>query len=126
MSLKNFSDAKTGRGSAVTRQYRQHKPQSHFEGRCLVRSGIRSIGVDSRGEDTQHLKINPSVDDLKKFHDKYFGADYATMVIVGDVDWGPAPIQAKVKKSFADWSGGQPLPVPRLPKPLKPSTRPRI
>ena len=38
----------------------------------------------------------PTVDDIKAFHDKYFGPDYATMVVVGDVE--PASIQAEVKK----------------------------
>src|SRR5262249_45805046 len=32
-----------------------------------------------------------TVDDIKAFHSKYFGADYATMVVVGDVE--PAPVQ---------------------------------
>jgi zinc protease len=49
-----------------------------------------------------------TVSDIKKFHSKYFGADYCAMVIVGDVD--PAAIQADVKKSFAGWAGGEPLP----------------
>lgn len=48
-----------------------------------------------------------TVDDIKAFHAKYFGADYSTMVVVGDVE--PAPIQADVKKYFADWKGGQAL-----------------
>ena len=39
------------------------------------------------------------------------------MVVVGDIE--PAPIQADVKKSFADWKGGQPLPAARSPKPSK-------
>jgi zinc protease len=56
-----------------------------------------------------------TVDDLKEFHSKYFGADYSTMVVVGDVE--PARIQADVKKAFADWSGGQPLPA--APAPIK-------
>lgn len=50
-----------------------------------------------------------TVADIKNFHDKYFGADYATMVVVGDVD--PAAIQADVKKSFAGWTGGEALPA---------------
>ncbi len=58
-----------------------------------------------------------SVDDIKEFHQKYFGANYATMVVVGDVE--PAPIQADVKKSFANWSGGQSLPAPPGPVVIK-------
>jgi zinc protease len=50
-----------------------------------------------------------TVADIKKFHDKYFGADYCTMVVVGDVE--PAAIRADVKKSFADWKGGEALPA---------------
>lgn len=57
--------------------------------------------------------------DIKKFHDKYFGADYATMVVVGDVQ--PEPIQTDVKKSFADWKGGQPLPAAPKAKTIKDS-----
>ena len=58
-----------------------------------------------------------TVADIKAFHSKYFGADYCTMVVVGDVE--PAPIQADVKKSFADWSGGQPLPASPAPITIK-------
>jgi zinc protease len=54
-----------------------------------------------------------TVDDIKAFHSKYFGADYSTTVVVGDIE--PAPIQADVKKSFADWKGGQPLPAAPAP-----------
>ena len=39
------------------------------------------------------------------------------MVVVGDVE--PAPIQSDVKKSFADWKGGQPLPATPEAKTLK-------
>ena len=53
-----------------------------------------------------------TVADIKAFHGKYFGGDYLTMVVVGDVE--PASIQTVVKKSFADWRGGQPLPA--IPK----------
>ncbi len=56
-----------------------------------------------------------TVADLKEFHGKYFGGAYSTIVVVGDVE--PAPIQADVKKAFADWSGGQPLPA--APAPIK-------
>jgi zinc protease len=58
-----------------------------------------------------------TVEDIKAFHDKYFGADYSTMVIVGDVE--PAPIQADVEKSFADWKGGHPLPAAPAPITIK-------
>src|SRR6185369_12353469 len=58
-----------------------------------------------------------TVDDIKAFHKKYFGADYSTLVVVGDVE--PAPIQTDVKKSFADWKGGQPLPPSPKPKTIK-------
>jgi zinc protease len=58
-----------------------------------------------------------TVADIKAFHSKYFGADYCTMVVVGDVE--PAPIQADVKKSFADWKGGQPLPASPAPIVIK-------
>ncbi len=57
-----------------------------------------------------------SVADIKEFHEKYFGPDYATMVVVGDVE--PAAIQSEVKSAFADWKGGVPLPEPPAAKPL--------
>jgi zinc protease len=60
-----------------------------------------------------------TVADIKAFHTKYFGADYCTMVVVGDVV--PASIQADVKKSFADWKGGQPLPAAPAAKAIKES-----
>jgi zinc protease len=54
-----------------------------------------------------------TIDDINAFHRKYFGADYSTMVVVGDVE--PAPIQADIKKSFVDWHGGAPLPAAPAP-----------
>ena len=49
-----------------------------------------------------------SVADVKEFHDKFFGPDFCTMVVVGDVD--PATIEKEVKQSFSEWKGGRPLP----------------
>lgn len=57
-----------------------------------------------------------SVDDLREFHKKYFGPEYATMVVVGDVE--PGRIQGEVKSAFADWSGGVALPNPPVAKAL--------
>ncbi len=50
-----------------------------------------------------------TVADVKAFHGKYFGPDYCTMVIVGDVD--PAAVEANVASAFANWKGGRPLPA---------------
>jgi zinc protease len=57
------------------------------------------------------------VDDVKAFHEKYFGPEYATMVVVGDIE--PAPIQSLVKSAFAGWKGGVAFPEPAAAKPLE-------
>ena len=60
-----------------------------------------------------------NVDDVKAFHKKYFGPEYCTMVVVGDIQ--PASIEKEVKSAFSGWKGGQPL--PKLP-PVKDITKP--
>ena len=49
-----------------------------------------------------------TVADVKAFHSKFFGPDYCTMVVVGDVE--PAAIRKQVAAAFEGWKGGQPLP----------------
>jgi zinc protease len=49
-----------------------------------------------------------NVDDVKSFHKKNFGAEYCTMVVVGDIE--PVAIEKQVKSAFSGWKGGQPLP----------------
>lgn len=45
--------------------------------------------------------------DIQAFHKKYYGPAHLTLVVVGDVD---APqIQTELGKSFAGWSGGEPV-----------------
>jgi len=45
--------------------------------------------------------------DVQAFHKKYYGPEHLTLVVVGDVD---APqIQTELGKSFAGWTGGQPV-----------------
>ncbi len=58
-----------------------------------------------------------TVADVKTFHRRFFGPDYCTMVVVGDVD--PATIQKQVAKAFVDWKGGQPLLDIAAPKSLE-------
>ncbi len=48
-----------------------------------------------------------SVDELKRFHDRYYGPQHMTLVFVGDVDAGQ--IQAYLAKAFAGWKGGVPV-----------------
>src|SRR5262249_51218182 len=55
-----------------------------------------------------------TVDEVKAFHQKWFGPDHCTMVIVGDVD--TKQIQAEVARAFEGWTGGQPLPA--MPAPI--------
>ena len=45
-----------------------------------------------------------TVDDLRAFHQKYYGPAGLTLVAVGDVD--PDSLQAEVAKAFDGWSGG--------------------
>ncbi len=45
--------------------------------------------------------------DIQAFHKKYYGPAHCTLVVVGDVD---APqIQGELGKSFAGWTGGEPV-----------------
>ncbi len=58
-----------------------------------------------------------AVADVKTFHDQYFGPDYCTMVVVGDMD--AAAIRSQVASAFSDWKGGRPLPAIPAVKKLK-------
>jgi zinc protease len=49
-----------------------------------------------------------TVADVKGFHGKFFGPEYLTMVVVGDID--PASIQKQVATAFSGWKGGRSLP----------------
>ena len=46
-------------------------------------------------------------EDVIAFHKKYYGPAHFTFVVVGDLD--VPQIQAEVGKSFAGWSGGEPI-----------------
>lgn len=54
-------------------------------------------------EDLTNIK-NATLDELKAFHKKYFGPASMHLVIVGDTDG--ANLNASLKKSFKNWSGG--------------------
>jgi zinc protease len=63
------------------------------------------IGVDS-------VLKGASADTIRSLYQRYYRPENATLVFVGDAD--PAVIEAKIKKTFADWKGvgatGAPLP----------------
>jgi zinc protease len=46
-----------------------------------------------------------TVDQLKSFHDRYYGPAHLTLVLVGDVS--EAGAQAEITKAFSGWSGGK-------------------
>jgi zinc protease len=46
-----------------------------------------------------------SLDDVKKFHAKYYGPAHLTLIVVGDVD--AAAAQQEVTAAFSGWTGGQ-------------------
>ncbi|HEX3599433.1 MAG TPA: pitrilysin family protein [Lacipirellulaceae bacterium] len=58
-----------------------------------------------------------TADDVKAYHDKFFGPDCCTMVVVGDID--PPTIQKQVASAFEDWKGGKPLPNVAMAKPVE-------
>ena len=63
------------------------------------------IGVDA-------VLKTASADTIRNLYHRYYRPENATLVFVGDAD--PAVIEAKIKKTFADWKGvgaaGAPLP----------------
>lgn len=56
------------------------------------------------------------VEDVKTFHDQFYGADHATIAAVGDFD--PAALKAQVGKLFGDWKAKQAY--VRVPSAVKP------
>ncbi|HZX26383.1 MAG TPA: pitrilysin family protein, partial [Telluria sp.] len=56
------------------------------------------------------------VEDVKAFHDQFYGADHATIAAVGDFD--PAALKAQVTKLFGDWKAKQAY--VRVPSAVKP------
>ena len=59
-----------------------------------------SLTID---EELANVK-STTIDDVKTFHKKYFGPASMHLVIVGDTDG--ANLNASLKKSFQNWSGG--------------------
>ena len=63
------------------------------------------IGVDA-------VLKNASADTIRNLYQRYYRPENATLVFVGDAD--PAVVEAKIKKTFADWkdsnAAGAPLP----------------
>jgi zinc protease len=45
-----------------------------------------------------------TVDDIKRFHQKYYGPKSFTLVVVGDVEI--EPVRDAVEKVFSGWEGG--------------------
>jgi zinc protease len=56
----------------------------------------------------------PTVDSLKAFHAKFYGASAGEVAVVGDFD--PAQVQAQLQTLFGSWSS--PTPFTRVPQPL--------
>ena len=50
------------------------------------------------------------LEDVVAFHKKYYGPDYLTLVVVGDLDL--PQIQTEIGKSFAGWTGGVAVSAP--------------
>lgn len=48
--------------------------------------------------------------DIQVFHKKFYGPAHLTLVIVGDIE--VPKLKAELEKSFAGWSGGEPVPHP--------------
>jgi zinc protease len=58
-----------------------------------------------------------TVADVKAYHEKFFGPEHCTMVVVGDVD--RQKIEGEVRSAFAEWKGGRPLPKIPPTKPVR-------
>jgi zinc protease len=67
-------------------------------------------GFPAVGNETSIRAV--SVDDLERFHDTYFTASNATIIVVGDVT--PAALLPKLEATFGNWAAGN---APRLAVP---------
>jgi zinc protease len=57
-----------------------------------------------RIEDLVAAAERATLDDLKRFHRKYYGPAHMTLVVVGDID--VKRLKSEVKKGFVGWAGG--------------------
>jgi zinc protease len=62
---------------------------------------------------TDEVLKTASADTIRSLYDRYYRPENATLVFVGDAD--PAVVEAKIKKTFADWkdAGAAGAPLPR-------------
>ncbi len=80
--------------------------------------GFHPYGFPDSGMPETIAKISRA--DLQDFHRKYFAPNNAVLAVVGDVEVDEA--MAAVQKAFGDWRR-QPVQVPQLPDPPRPTRR---
>ncbi len=69
---------------------------------------IFPVGHPNRPHSTEEMLAaakTASLEDVKKFHAKFYGPAHLTLVLVGDLD--PAQAQQEIGAAFGGWSGGQ-------------------
>jgi zinc protease len=102
-SAEEFAKAKT-QFEASVRENQQSTDQRADE--ALSRA-IFPVGHPNRKHSAKEwleAADKLTVEDLKAFHQKYYGPAYFTLVFVGDIN--ASQIQQEVGKAFAGWAGG--------------------
>jgi zinc protease len=102
-SEQEFAKLKVQLQGAVRRQ--QDDPG--FRAGDAFSRAIYPVGHPNR-QPTAEQMLNDmgktTIDEVRQFHQQYYGPKGMRLVIVGDVD--PATAQAEVRKAFSGWTGG--------------------
>ena len=109
LSAEEFAKAKTQLAGNLKRQLED----TNFRAADAFTRAVYPVGHPNRHAATEEWLAaveSAKLEDVVAFHQKYYGPDHLTLVVVGDLD--VPQLQAELGKSFAGWTGGVALPHP--------------
>lgn len=111
LRLPAFSDAEFAK---LKKQYvgliRKQLEDTDFRAQDAFLRSIYPAGHPNRPASPDEMLAaldRTTLDEVRRFHARYYGPAEMRLVVVGDVD--PKLVQAEVRKAFAGWQGGVPM-----------------
>jgi zinc protease len=105
--------------------------QRRKEPEAIAQNALARLGNPYRRGDVRHARTfdevvedanKVTIDDVRSFHKRFYGAAKGEFAAVGDMDVGP--VRAALQAGFADWTTGAPF--TRVPLPLQPPRPQRL
>lgn len=111
LRLPAFSDAEFAK---LKKQYagliRKQLEDTDFRAQDAFLRTIYPAGHPNRPPSPEEMLAaldRTTLEEVRRFHTRYYGPAGMRLVVVGDVD--PKVVQAEVRKAFAGWQGGVPM-----------------